>query len=118
MQYVFNPGRDHFPAKPYHEDGDPDMYTTDNMNERDMLHDNPQVQTAIRDFIDKNFSLGGAAKLCSKEKYVEILMRVGTILRPGINTDELDKLIREDFESDQQPRKRRKRRGADDEDEE
>ena len=56
--------------------------------------------------------------MCSKEKYVEILMRVGTILRPGINTDELDKLIREDFESDQQPRKRRKRRGADDEDEE
>ena len=43
MQYVFNPGRDHFPAKPYHEDGDPDMYTTDNMNERDMLHDNPEV---------------------------------------------------------------------------
>ena len=55
MQYVFKPGRDHFPAKPYHEDGDPDMYTTDNMNERDMLHDNPQVQTAIRDFIDRVF---------------------------------------------------------------
>ena len=99
LQYVFNPGRDHFPAKPYYEDGDPEMYTAENMDLRDMLHDNPQVQTAIRDFIDKHFALTGA-KLCSKEKYVEVLIRVGIILRPGVKTEELAKLIREDFESD------------------
>ena len=36
-------------------------------------------------------------------------MKVGQVLRPGIDTDELAKLIREDFDSDTQPRKRRKR---------
>ena len=36
-------------------------------------------------------------------------MKVGQILRPGIDTDELAKVIREDFDSDTQPRRRRKR---------
>ena len=36
-------------------------------------------------------------------------MKVGQILRPGIDTDELAKVIREDFDQDSQPRRRRKR---------
>ena len=34
-------------------------------------------------------------------------MKVGQILRPGIDTDELAKVIREDFDQDTQPRRRR-----------
>ena len=45
-------------------------------------------------------------------------MKVGQILRPGVDTDELAKLINEDFDSDQQPRKRRKKASDGDEDEE
>ena len=45
-------------------------------------------------------------------------MKVGQVLRPGIDTDELAKLIREDFDSDTQPRKRRKRTQEGDEDQE
>ena len=42
-------------------------------------------------------------------------MIAGQILRPGIDTDELAKLIREDFDQDTQPRKRRKKKQDDDE---
>ena len=117
LQYVFMPGRDHFPSKPYYEDGDPSMYTTENMDSREELKDNPMVQQAIREFITKQFTLTGNAKLCSKDEYIKVFLKVGQILRPGIDTDELSKLIREDFESDSQPRKKRKRQenGEDDE---
>ena len=47
LRYVFQPGRDHFPAKPYYEDGDPSMYTEENMEARDELKDNPRVREAI-----------------------------------------------------------------------
>ena len=56
---------------------------------------------------------GGSAKLCDKNEYCKVFMKVGQILRPGIDTDELAKLVREDFESDSQPRKRRKRQDND-----
>ena len=44
LAYVFQPGRDHFPMKPYFDDGDPSMYTTENMDARDELRDNPRVR--------------------------------------------------------------------------
>ena len=109
LAYVFQPGRDHFPAKPYYEDGDPEMYSTANMDAREELKDNPRVREAILDFATKQFNLTGAAKLCAKDEYVKVFMKVGQILRPGIDTEDLVKVIREDFESDSQPRKRRRR---------
>ena len=54
--------------------------------------------------------------MCNKDEYCKVFMKVGQILRPGIDTDELAKIIREDFDSDTQPRKRRKRQSAEDED--
>ena len=119
LAYVFQPGRDHFPAKPYYEDGDPTMYSETNMQAREELHDNPNVRFAIQDFIQKQFTgLTGAAKLCSKEEYCRVFMKVGQILRPGVDTDELAKSINEDFDSDQQPRKRRKKQTDGDDDDE
>ena len=118
LAYVFLPARDAFPAKPYNEDGDPSMYTQENMALRDELRENFNVQAAITDFIGKHFSLTGTAQLCSKEEYFKVFMRVGVILRPGMDTDDLAKVIREDFDSDQQPRKRRAKaeNGEDDDD--
>ena len=55
--------------------------------------------------------------MVNKDEYCRVFMKVGQILRPGIDTDELAKIIREDFDSDTQPRKRRKRQSAEDEDE-
>ena len=43
-------------------------------------------------------------------------MKVGTVLRPSFDVEDLAKMIREDFESDTQPRKRRKKKADDDDD--
>jgi hypothetical protein len=34
IQYLFSHERDQFPNKPYHEDGNPDMYTKENIQKR------------------------------------------------------------------------------------
>lgn len=34
IQYLFSPDRDSFPNKPYFEDGNPDMYTKENIAKR------------------------------------------------------------------------------------
>ena len=57
LAYVFQPSRDHFPAKPYYEDGDPSMYCDANMNLREDLKDSVLVRTAIQDFIKTQFVL-------------------------------------------------------------
>ena len=119
LEYVFQPSRDHFPAKPYYEDGDPSMYSDENMTKRDALKDSPSIRTAIMDFVGHHFMLqGGSNKLCTKDEYIRSFMKVGSVLRPGIDTDELAKMLREDFESNTQPRKRRKKKAEDDEDQE
>ena len=39
-------------------------------------------------------------KQCSKEEYFRVFVKIGMILRPGIDADELQKVIKEDFEMD------------------
>ncbi len=34
LAYVFLQNRDHFPAKPYYEDGNPEMYVKENIEKR------------------------------------------------------------------------------------
>ena len=114
LRYVFQPGRDHFPAKPYYEDGDPSMYTRENMSSREELSENPRVREAIMNFVQLQFQLVGSAKQCSKDEYCKKMMIAGQILRPGIDTDDLAKIIREDFDQDTQPRKKRKKKTEDD----
>ena len=77
LAYVFQPGRDHFPAKPYYEDGDPSMYSAGHMDGREELKDNPQVRQAIVEFATRQFVTTGNAKLCSKDEYCKVFMKVG-----------------------------------------
>ena len=37
---------------------------------------------------------------CSKEEYFKVFMKIGMILRPGIEADDLQRIIKEDFELD------------------
>ena len=50
LAYVFKSNRDHFPAKPYYDDGNPDMYTTENREKRGSLKTNVIVKSAIDNF--------------------------------------------------------------------
>ena len=97
---VFTSGRDNYPLNPcpYHEDGNPEMYTVENMEKRRALKKNELVVTAIKKFIRDQFQI--VKDKCSKEEYFKVFMRIGMILRPGIEADDLQRIIRDDFEQD------------------
>ena len=101
LAHVFKNKRDDFPAKPYHEDGNPEMYTKDNMAKRATLKDSPIVREAIKKFMSE-FQMSGnqANRHITKEEYCRVFSNVGMILRPSIEADELTKIIKEDFEND------------------
>ena len=60
LAYIFKQNRDHFPAKPYYEDGNPDMYTTENIEKRNALKKSPMVFDAITAFIKEQFRHSGS----------------------------------------------------------
>ena len=98
IQYLFSPDRDQFPSKPYHEDGNPDMYTKENIAKRNALYRNDMVEESINDFM-KEFKMNSQGQV-SRDEYFRVFISVGMILRPGIDADELQKLIKEEFEAD------------------
>ena len=96
-RFVFSKDRDTFPMYPcfYVDDGNPDMYTEENMKKRKSLKDNDIVRGAIKDLM-LDFQLD-RTKNCSKEEFVRVMMIIGTALRPNIEADELNELINHDF---------------------
>ena len=45
--------------------------------------------------------------MCSKDEYVRVFVRVGQILRPGIDIDDLGKIIQEEFDADCREKKKK-----------
>ena len=45
--------------------------------------------------------------MCSKDEYVRVFVRVGQILRPGIDIDDLSKIIQEEFDNDCREKKKK-----------
>ena len=107
LRYVFMPGRDQMGAKPYAEDGNTDFYCQKALEERQALRTNPNVMMAITKFIEQNnFSvMGTTTKYVSKEDYITVFTKVGTVLRPGEDADTMMEVIREEFEQDINPNK-------------
>merc|ERR1712070_636059 len=101
LAFVFNAARDAFPKNPvpYYDDGDPDMYTTENIAKRKTLKTNEVVCDAIKDFITSECDCERNGSI-SKDNYSKMFMRIGMILRPGFEADELQRIVREDFETD------------------
>ena len=100
LQFVFSGQRDNFPHNPcpYSEEGNPDMYNKENLAKRQSLKEHPVVQEGIKDFMTE-FQTNHKGE-CSKEEYFKIFMKIGTILKPGIEADDLNRIIKEDFEMD------------------
>ena len=103
LQFVFNQNRDNFPNNPcpYVDDGNPEMYSKENIAKRNELRKSMVVNSAIDEFISGVFMLTSGGN-CSKEEYFKQFMKIGTILRPGIEADDLNRFIKEDFETDSQ----------------
>ena len=99
--FVFSQIRDNFPTNPcpYYDDGNPDMYTAENMKSRDDLKKNEVVRDAINDFIKNQFNLEKNGD-CTKEEYYMVFSKICMILRPGIDSDDMQRIIKEDFEND------------------
>ena len=89
LQHVFSPARDLFPkfTVPYYEDGDPDMYTPENIEKRKMLKNNEVVREAIDDFM-KEFDFDARGNV-SKENYFKMFTNIAVILKPGFEAEEL-----------------------------
>ena len=53
LQFVFSGQRDNFPHNPcpYSDEGNPDMYSKENIAKRAALKDHPVVQEGIKDFM-------------------------------------------------------------------
>ena len=100
LKFVFMGNRDNFPYNPcpYSDDGNPDMYTAEKMEIRRNLKSNELVKEAINDFMGE-FQKNAQGDV-SKEEYVKVFMKIGMILRPGIEADDLQKIVKEDFELD------------------
>ena len=103
IQYLFSHERDQFPNKAYHEDGNPDMYSKENIEKRRSLYRNETVVEAINDFM-KEFKFN-AQRQFSRDEYFRVFVNVGSLLRPGIDADDLQKVIKEEFEADTQDNK-------------
>ena len=109
LQYVFNPERDKFPAKHYLEDGNPEMYTTENMQKRDDLFNDPIVKSAINKFIDDQFT-GNKSGLFTKDAYLMTFSKCASVLRSDLSHEEISNLLREEFEHDCIEKKKKNRK--------
>ncbi len=59
---------------------------------------NEIVVDAINDFMNE-FKKNGQGNV-SKDEYFRVFINVGMILRPGVDADDLQKIIKEEFEND------------------
>ena len=90
-----------FPAKPYHEDGNPEYYSEQNMKKREELKQDPVVKEAIDQFITKEFrTMYSEDTILSKQEYITHFLKIAMILRPGIEPDELQQIVKDDYETD------------------
>ena len=113
---MFNPKRDKFPNKSYLEDGNPEMYTRENMDKREALQDNAIVRNAIQTFIEAQQLVRGNPPVCTKEDYLRVFSRCAGVLRQDINHEEIINQLREEFDQDcQEKKKKKKKKEQDDE---
>ena len=96
---VFQVGRD-ASTKPYYMDGDATFYSEDNMVKRDALKDSVMIREAIVKFIEENDMLQGRNRVCLIDQYVKVFRKVGLVLRPDQDAEELVKMLRDEFVTD------------------
>ena len=78
------------------------MYTKKAQLERKGLKNDETVKNAITEFIRQHAkpSNAGKDKQYGWQTYSELYLKIGAILRPNTDTEDLQKLVKEDFERD------------------
>jgi len=98
MQLLFHPERDEINQIPYHIDGDPEMYSNENILKRLNLKQDKIVIESINDFL--NFFKKNKEGIITKDEYFKVFRKVFQILRPKADPDEMEKCLKEDYETD------------------
>ncbi|CAI2381302.1 unnamed protein product [Moneuplotes crassus] len=99
IRFIFNPNRDKFPEKPYYEDGNPELYTDEKLAKRKALKEDVDVQNVIREFMTISFSFN-PHKIIRRDEYFQKFIKIGQILRPNTEAEELQNLVKKDYEND------------------
>ena len=61
------------------------------------------MKEAIDNFIAREFkSIYNDEKPISKQEYIQTFLKIALILRPGIEPDELQQIVKDDYENDNQ----------------
>ncbi|CAK59329.1 unnamed protein product (macronuclear) [Paramecium tetraurelia] len=100
LDFLFDGSRDVNLVKPYHEDGDENMYSKENVTKRRKLKSDPEVVQSIEAFM-AHYQFDINNKLI-KENYLKTHIRLAYLLRKDIEEDreEIKFLLLEDWEHD------------------
>ena len=99
IAFIFKSNRDDHPEKAYYDDGNPELYSDDKLAKRKALKSDPDVMSAIKEFMTSSFSFT-PQKIVTKDQYMQKFTKIGQILRPNTEAEELQKLVKEDYDVD------------------
>ena len=98
IQHVFNPYRDSQGNMPYCMDGDIDMYTPENIENRLKIKTSPEYLSRQSAFIDYLFSsekiIGDSI---DKDGYTRIFVKIASVLYPHEKKEVLAEIVAEDW---------------------
>jgi hypothetical protein len=98
VEFVLSADRDERLSKPYHECGNPSMYTQQNLQKRAKLKDNNAVIDALTRF-SRLFPVDNSGVI-TKGTYLSSHKRLARVLRPNLTDEELTQLGEEDWLQD------------------
>eukprot|EP00906_Rhabdomonas_costata_P031712 RCo044757 len=101
VELILSEDRDSKLGKPYHEDGDPSMYTEQNLQKRARLKENSSVVDAITRF-SKLFPVSSGSVTVEHSAYLVSHRKLARVLRPSLTDEELAALGEEDWRNDTQ----------------
>ena len=84
---------------PYHEDGDPSMYTEDSLSKRAELKLDPLVSKALKDL---SLLFPFQQDRLYQVMYQKVMMAVASVLRPELETEALQELVDKEWERESQ----------------
>lgn len=86
LDFLFDGSRDVNMAKPYHEDGDENMYTQENITKRRKMKIDPDVIKSIENFMS-HYEFDSKTNKLLKENYLKTHIRLAYLLRKDIEED-------------------------------
>eukprot|EP00826_Nyctotherus_ovalis_P020172 TRINITY_DN1630_c0_g3_i2.p1 TRINITY_DN1630_c0_g3~~TRINITY_DN1630_c0_g3_i2.p1 ORF type:complete len:179 (+),score=74.36 TRINITY_DN1630_c0_g3_i2:142-678(+) len=98
LNWVFSTDRDEH-GKPYYQDGNPLLYSDENLKKRTDLKKDQAVVEAIQDFMNVFFKKNREGNY-TKEEYQKVFLKIGMVLRPKDPSDKLQQKLIEEYDNE------------------